>query len=291
MENSYDAGFQLGRYLGAALFVVLILVFLHRASRSESRSLRLANLALSCGLTGLLLPRFGDSLWVFGALSGLGGLALAIVAASARRRDEGAGLVRIIIALVISAIALLGNANHFLLPHLLDGRRSPLEEPGASAWTHVSRTHDFQLRLPSSRWREASPGRSRIAFRHPSGVQLFVDSDPSQSEDDFDQRARDLAASMDRAAKGAAVNHRKGVNAKGCRYASASVMDRSDRSSPIFVAASMIWCPDKQAPDLTRGTLIHLLFEGQAGKHARAERLESTAAFIFDSVEDSPERS
>jgi len=285
MNNSYDSGVRLGQYVWLALLVFLILYFLYRTSHSESRSLRFANLALCCGFAGWLLSTGGAVLWILGAVSGLSGVVLAVLALKARR-DGGAGLVRVILALVLSAFAVLGSVSYYLIPAFIEGNWVRLEEPDASAWIYRSKEHGFQMSLPSSRWRAISTSDGKPGFRHPSRAQIFFDAVAGRSAEEHEER-RANDASMAGTAKGAAVKRQEGVNAKGCRYESLTAMKRYERDEPIFVVTSMIWCPDKQAPTGTpTGASISLVFEGKPGKLASPALLERNAKFILDSVED-----
>jgi hypothetical protein len=286
MNNDHDAAFQMGQMFGRGLFLLPLLYFLYRASRATTLSLQLANLALSCGLAGLLLSGLGASLGILGGLGGLAGVILAIVALSARRRDEGTGVVRPILGLVLSALATASSAATFLLPIFMDYQRgAALEEPGASAWTYRSRVHDFQLSLPSSRWREEPSEDGQIHFRHPARAQLLLEAVAAKDEAAFEAGAREHTAYMDGAAQGAKVEHRRGVNPKGCRYARSAVVELVEgRDNPVYVASTLIWCADKQTP--TAGALVRVLFEGRPGTRATMELLQKTADFIVDSVED-----
>lgn len=277
MNNSYDAGVRLGQYVGPALFILLILYFLYRATHSDSRSLRLANLSLCCGLAGWLLSTASAVLWILAAVSGLIGVGLAVLASKARR-DGGVGLVRVILALVLSVFAVLGGVSSYVLPALIEGRGGHLEGPGASAWTYHSKEHGYQMRLPSSRWRAISSSDGKPGFRHPSGAQILLDAAAGRSVEEHEER---LSVSMPGAKR------QEGVTAKGCRYVSFTAMDRDERDQSVFVVTTRIWCRDKQAPTGTpTGASIRLVFEGKPGKLASPELLETNAKFIIDSVED-----
>ena len=290
MSDNYRAGYELGQVLAPVLIAIPALYFLSRAIGSEARSPRLANLALCCGFAGWSLSTVGEFFWVLSGLSGLIGVTLAIMALVIRRRDRGTGAVRPILGLLLSAMVLMGSAAHILLPLLIDQglpEGEPLEEPGAGAWTYRSLEYDFQLSLPSSRWQKESPSSrsQQIAFTHPSNVQLLLESVAGRTAGDFERAAGELASSTGRVAELTAVNQQRGLNSKGCRYASFTATDRNKRA---FIANSLIWCVDKQVTTASTpsGALIQLIFKGRASKRVNVELLGKTAEFILNSVED-----
>jgi hypothetical protein len=229
---------------------------------------------------------------VLAAISGLGGAAgvtLAVIALRVRKRDTGTGIVRPLLGLLFSLLAVLGGVAHFLLPILIERSRIEegvtLEEPGVDAWTYRSVELDFQLSLPSSRWRHDPSPNKQVSFSHPSGLTLLVDAITSEREARFDEV---VASRPSSAPEHVTVKNRRGVNPKGCRYDSKTVWGRDDRNYPIFISHSVIWCVDKQFSSASPpvGTMLELIFEGRPTRRANPEVLQKFAELIVDSVED-----
>jgi hypothetical protein len=300
MERTFD----IGQLVGACLWALPLLYFLYRADRAKTLSLILANLCLCCGfgaaLTGslLLLTSLARTplMWTAVGLVCLAGMSLGIAALVVRRRDQGTGIARPTIGLVISAFFSMGSVGGLLLPVLVDRRPArparpaptvPLEEPGTSAWVYSSPGDSFRLRLSSSSWKMISSDSKQATFSHSPHMELAVEFGQRRSEADFEATAKRLTSSIDGNLKVAAsAQHRQGTNASGCRYAYSTSTARDDQDNPVFVADCVTWCLDQQfTVDGSFGTLVHLSF---AGAHADMQLLARTAEYILLSVEDGP---
>jgi hypothetical protein len=281
----------IGRLAAVVLFACLALYFLVRGLAPGPRSLRLANLALACGLTVFVLPEFALGLVPAEAPAvflvsasvrvpvGIAGVVLAAKALGARG-DGGAGAARPVAALALSVLHAAAGLGllAFVSPA---GTSSP--------WVYESPDGAFRLALPSGRWQKAPTGGD-------IGIVLFGRLGPhmqavvrrverEQTRDDFEEAAeafrRVIAANPKRAAL---ARFREEATAAGNLYSYCTLMDATPQGDPVFVAHVVAWSPAKRV-------LVEVVCEGvpamlsRTGRAAELHTFEKDAEAICLSVE------
>ncbi|WP_224372960.1 hypothetical protein [Hyalangium versicolor] len=134
---------------------LLVIWFFFKGIGTEKRSLSLANLAMACGLCVLmpqrqLLPEGGtsSSALLLGAqlmmlVIGVIGLVLAVVALRARTSDGGTGVIRPVIASLLSLVLATSSGS----VAMMSWRLSPMNN---QPWEWISAKYNYRMRLPSS---------------------------------------------------------------------------------------------------------------------------------------------
>lgn len=265
-----------GRLLAGLLCAAPALYFLEQGLRSSVGSRRLANLALACGFSLIVLPEIvlgmssTDTGWFLGsairAALGVLGISLA-VAALMRRRDGQAGIVRIVLGGGLSLLH-LGFALVLGLFALQTGDTRPrrFDAPDGS----------YQLMLPGSGW-QATTGPGVMNFLHvaPRMRASVLQLKHQQTQADFEQI---VAAARERVASRPQFTGRMGfqevirTDRKVCVY-------WTQVDDPSVVAMSVTWLPEKQI-------VAELFFEGVVRSRSeffrsREMRALSTAAEVI----------
>ena len=285
--------------LALALIAGLLALYAFaRAVDAKEPSRALAGWALGLGLGTLAFYPTPSSLLGFNPITdsiafpaaqvvrvllGLTTLALGIAALDRRRRDGGAGVAGLLLALLLAFLHVGVGVHNFR-----EGRRVArafaLEEPGSEA--KVATRRDFQLSLPSSRWTEDPPGDRWASFSHVFyPIHVFIVSESGGEESNFDAAARKVISDMEGAAE--PLKQERGTNAKGCRYLYATRTERK-KGTPVFVATSVTWCPIPYTAGSPAGVLVHLLFEAEIADRMPADTVAKNAEFICKSVEPKP---
>jgi len=182
-----------GQFIGAILLALLPCYFLVRALRAKERSLRLANWALALGLLAFFMPERMLELnptsnpiyyvvsGVLRLVASLSGIALAILALAARRRDQGTGYVRPILG-VLACMANLGMAAFALFFSLYPRLEGP-------PWTFTAAAERFSIVLPSSRWEKfpETPKNHVAAFAHRVAypMRFLVSVETTEKDEDW----------------------------------------------------------------------------------------------------------
>lgn len=247
------AGFQI-------LLVLPALFFLVRASQAKLPSRRLANLALACGLSCLIVPerllqlseadypRLFVSLGVVRLVVGLAGLVLAIAAYS-RRSDGGVGSPRLLFATVLSLLpAVLGATS------LVSADRTRVGPPQVYAAPDGS----FRITLPSSKWQETKVANTVVAFTHTRPQMLVKVRTVSRdkSRNDFDNLAQLMIERIDSVPRlQGKLEMEDGTAANGNHYRYFSGIAPSSGGVPGYMAYSVVWSP-------RTGLLVETSFDG-----------------------------
>ncbi|HEY0093509.1 MAG TPA: hypothetical protein VGB96_04260, partial [Archangium sp.] len=163
------ASVRAGELVATVLLALLPLWFFFKAWRAETRSLRLANLALGCGLlmvvrpervlplqegtsgTGLLIARL--VLVLVAAV----GFVLSVLAMRARGSDGGTGTARPVIALLLCLLLGFTNVGTAMVSW---GMNPENNKP----WEWTSAQRGYRLRLPSSTCVESRMENAEAAF-------------------------------------------------------------------------------------------------------------------------------
>lgn len=280
-----------GRLLPAVLFACLALYFLIRGATAGPGSRRLANLALFCGLTGLVLPEISLGLspatnsalfLASGAIRiflGVAGITLA-AAALWTRGDGGVGIARPVTAAGFSFLHAFIGAGLVLFSSFTWA---------STPWDFQSPDGAFRLRLPSQQWKQApvDDRADAIAFvcSSPRMQARVVAVRQEQTAADFALAVEALRARLDSLpTRRDTAEDREGTTTSGGSYRYVTFMDSTPDGNPVFVAYSVTWCPRQQ-------TVIEVLVEGlprllsQTGKAGEMHRFQKSAETICLSVE------
>lgn len=286
-----DPAFVVGKWFGFLVFALFPVLFLRDAIRAATTSLRLANLALFCGLAFFIFPEVligrqerGPALAIAGVriLLGMAGLVLAIFALVVRGRDHGTGVARPIVGLVLAGMhGLIGCV--FLMQPIF----STTQPDPRTAWTYIDPTHGFQVQLPSNRWQQFTGDRGLVSFGHPRPKMLcsIIATRAGQSQADYEAAARASTAYVDSSpARKTSAKHREGVTPQGDPFTLSTCMDNGSSGSQVYVATVVHFCKKK-------GLVVQLVFEGQptmmsqVGQETERSSFETAAEYILTSVQ------
>jgi len=235
---------QIGRFLGLLLFAIPALFFLRKAFQPAPVSRRLADIALFCGLSALVLPELvlnlsASSQSTLLLASGIARLILALLGivlagvAFARRRDGGVGVGRPVVAA------------GFCLLHLVVGlglaTQGWMAQPG-TPWVYQAPDGAFRLTVPSGHWKQTTDADGNLTFvRVLPDMQARVKVKRQQSQKDFVQAAAGFRAFVESEPqrRGRAM-FQDGTTAAGNPYSYCTVMDSADDGRPVFVAHSVV---------------------------------------------------
>jgi hypothetical protein len=293
-----DESYQfLGRLIALLLGASLASYFVIRGINASSRSMRLANLALACGLFTFVLPErvfdLGDSkgvvLLVSGVVHSVIGCAGVLLATTAiwARRDGGAGVARIVTAILLG-LGHVGMAGALLLYGGVarESERIAEGEPGSDAWVYESPDGAFRLSLPSRDWQQVGSKKKGMvaAFRKtpPLLLQAIVlRADRGQSKSGYDAA---VTSQRQRAASEKEHKFRDGTNTVGNSYSYLTLMDSGPSGEKVFVGHCIVWCPSRQM-------IVEVIVEGmhkmtsETGRAVEKEAFDKAAEFICLSVE------
>lgn len=281
----------------ADLIVRLLLVlppvyFLVRALSAESRSRRLANFALLCGLLALTLPE--DAICKFAGVSrspvllvsGVARVALACtgivlaVFAFRARGDGGVSGARPIFAGILSALHLLSGVGMLIF--------GSVGTPG-TPWVYQFKDGLWSMTLPSKSWQQVAdpshPGRITFVHPRPYASAIVMEVIPNQSEEDYTRIAADIRKSIEaNLGESKRPEWRQVTNAakNPCQYVSA--VEKPDSNQPVFVAQSTTWCRQKNV-------VVEIVIEcpltmrSEIARSATLEAMQRDAEAICMSVE------
>jgi hypothetical protein len=295
MDESYQL---LGRLIALLLAACLASYFLVRGVNATSRSLRLANFALACGLFAFVLPErvfdVGSSkavvFLVSGVIHAIIGCTGVLLAAAAiwARRDGEAGIVRIVLGILFSVLH-VGMSGALLLYGGIaqESERIAEGEPESDQWVYASPDGAFRLTLPSRDWQEVGATKKKwcaAAFRKkpPLALQAIVlRAERAQSKSTYDDAVKSLRK---RAETESQHRFRDGTNAAGNTYSFCTLMDAGPAGEQVFVGHSIVWCPKRQV-------IVEVIVEGihkiasETGRAVEKEAFAKAAEFICLSVE------
>ena len=279
-----------GRLVVLAILACPAVYFLDQALRVQPTSRRLANIALSCGLTVFVMPEIlmgwsaASQPLVFLAsaalrvLLGITGMGLGLISLFGPR-DGGSGIMRPLFGVGVSLLhAMMGGG--FALFVAFAHPSSP--------WDYLSPDGALRLTLPSWQWRQAqNTGNDQTAFvcSVPRMQAKVTAVRREQTVADFAQAVSAFRARVE-ATKSLSqpASVREGTNTAGNSYVYFTGMDVSPDGKPVFVAYSVTWCARKKM-------VIEVLFEGlvrnrsEFGKATEIGSFEKSAEIICLSVD------
>jgi hypothetical protein len=157
-----------------------------------------------------------------------------------------------------------------------------------TAWIHLHPTHRFQVKLPSSGWREVPQAGAEPKFVHamPAMQAQVLTVVTGQSEADFQAAVKKHLAFLEsNPNRRSPVQQRQGMTSKGNPYLFATTTDEPPSGgTPLFVATSVVLCKE-------RGLLVFLLFEGyprmasRVGRDSEMKSFQTASEYILLSVE------
>jgi hypothetical protein len=279
-----------GSLLPILIFGCLPAYFLDRAFRSGTRSELLANLALACGLSVVVIGELafsaGESNWslrmriggVIRASLALTGLALAIAAFFARK-DGGVGVTRPILGGLFSTLHLFVAGLMLLSTLALD--------PG-TPWEFAAPDDAFHFTFPSTSWKQMPPahGDRFVTFANrlrPMRLNIIAVGTNKTSED-LDKvvnRFREQITSKPQVYT--EPNFSEGTNAAGHPYRFVTLIEPKSSGGSVFVAHCATL-------NVESGAMVELLLEGQmrmrsiAGKGLELDKMKKESEAICLSV-------
>jgi hypothetical protein len=166
--NSQQAGAQAGYIFATVLFLLSLWFIFVKGLPEQKRSLKLANLALGCGLLLFAGPeRFpwpdavrdgallGSRLLLI--LVAVGGIVLAVMALRARAADGATGNAKSIIAMLLCGLMIFTSGGMMVMSHAMRPEND-------TSWEWRSAQYGYRLRVPSSGCVESKAKGADAAF-------------------------------------------------------------------------------------------------------------------------------
>lgn len=307
-----DSSETTGRAIGLVIMAGIALAPLAVASRSKSRSERLACFSVFAGLSLFIFPEqilpvnAVEHAWVFiadglvRAALGVAGIVWCIMALRARKVDQGAGYVGPIVGALFSVFHILLAVSLILMTFLINGGL-PSGPPSAAAaatsdgpWLHSVAECGFEMQLPSRSWtsvkENVQPGKAVAEFvcDHAVRTKMLVALDHIQDEADIAVVKRTI---RERFIKGQHVVPREqdGVFPDGSRF-TFFWLETGDPDSGAASAGALglVWLPGqnlcvKMLSETPHASLSRLWGDAVAARHRKlalwiAESVKSTVA-------------
>jgi dephospho-CoA kinase len=150
-------------------------------------------------------------------------------------------------------------------------------------WTFSAREHGFSVRLPSSDWKTIKePAGAAAAFHNAKHFGMCIVHATKETKDIFDEVSVPWLKGLltkDESELLSAPYYKEGHTVAGNKYAFLKVKAKADRGGAVFVAASVVWCPENEVT-------VKVTMEGQlrmtshAGSAAEWEYFEKAADLV-----------
>jgi len=280
----------LGYLLGFIFLSIPALASLASAVKAKKRSQRLADFALVCGFSALVLPELlilkttdysptlllGSAL--VRALIAAAGIIFAVLA-FVFRKDGGVGVGRPLAGGLICLVH-LGIASVLLVFGSMGG---------GTPWIYQSPDGLYQLTLPSQHWQHV-PGKEgpdvvNFARNRPPQMHASVRVKRQQTQRDYSSAVERFKAQFaNNVQQLGNPQFREGTGQAGRTYMYFTAVETSKEGKTVFVATAIWWCPDKK-------TLLFLIVESlpvmasQMGQAAEKDTFVKDAETICLSVQ------
>jgi hypothetical protein len=272
--------------IGIVVFGTLGLHFLWAGYRISVHSTRLANFSLFCvvvhqAVFQMNLHRKSPSGFVIGACLVLGLLSVGFaMAAVIRRRRAAGGIIRPIVALVLSLAQLLSATGSVMF---ITFTRS------SGRWIYHSPDAEYSIVLPSDRWHQGTSPENLsqvwFACAIPPMQAAVVSVRHQQSEGDFANIVEQARARLESTAERRdTLIAQHGVNSVGNSYNYFTAVARDAEGRQLPIAHCLTWIPAKrlvvqvliEAPMTFRST------EGQAAATNAFEQASDTICRLIE---------